>query len=124
MNNDDVQGTLFHKITEPDTTGLSHEEAFEKFHRENPHVYQLLRKEALRIKRRTSLKKVGIKLLFERLRWLYAFKTQEDNFKLNNNHHAFYSRELMKREPELSDFFRTRVQRSKHKIVGPIGDLE
>lgn len=58
-------------------------------------------------------KHYGIAALYEVLRYEYALKTDsEDDFKLNNNHKAFYARKIMDEVPELRDFFSTRVQRS------------
>ena len=88
------------------------EVAFNKFHTENPWVYDRLRTMALQLKR-SGRNSYGIAALFEVLRYEYAMKTQsDDGFKLNNNYRALYSRMLAKDEPELKEFFRMRVRRS------------
>jgi hypothetical protein len=48
------------------------------------------------------------KALFEVMRYHRALVTTDDQFKLNNNYTAFYSRELMEEVLELKGFFRTR----------------
>ena len=53
-----------------------------------------------------------MKAIFERLRWWSLVEAKSDSFKINNNFTAHYAWLLMKDEPELRDFFETRVQRS------------
>jgi hypothetical protein len=86
------------------------EHAFWEFHHNNPVVYRLLVKYARQWKRYHA--HCSINLLFERVRWEYFVKIEsEDNFRLNNNHRAFYARLIEMREPDLSGFFRLRAQR-------------
>lgn len=84
------------------------EEDFSRFHAANPHVYQALRQVALHAARRG--RKVGIKAIYERVRWEYQVETsrQEDAYKLNNNYTSRYARLLMENEPDLAGFFETR----------------
>ena len=86
-------------------------EAFEEFDSLNPHVYRNLRTLAIEHVRKRG--KTGAKLLVEILRWEYAIQTRhaEDEYRINNNWTAFYARKLMQ-EPELSEAFETRRQRS------------
>jgi hypothetical protein len=63
---------------------------FEKFHEANPHVYELLVQLAREYIRRTGQRKLGIGMLWERLRWEMAISTTGD-FKLNNNYRAHYA---------------------------------
>lgn len=82
---------------------------FEGFHRENPHIYQAIVRIALDLKDR-GFPKCGMKMIFERLRWLYAIQTRGEDFKLNNNYTAYYARVVMAAEPRLQGFFETRVR--------------
>lgn len=83
------------------------QETFEDFHSANPHVYEYLREYALMVKR--TGRRIGMKALFERLRWDYMVSTTSSTgFKLNNNYTAFYARLLMETEPALRGFFETR----------------
>ena len=52
--------------------------------------------------------RVGIKMLFEVLRWQHALRTTGDEFKLNNNYHSHYARLIMSQEPDLDGVFETR----------------
>lgn len=84
------------------------DESFRRFHEANPHVYDALRLVALHAARRG--RRVGIKAIYERVRWEYQVQTarQEDAYKLNNNYTSRYARLLMENEPELAGFFEIR----------------
>lgn len=108
------QASLFDNM--PAVTPVQYREAetaedrFRRFHAQNPHVYELLRKMALALKRNNQ--QMGMKGLFEVLRWNYMFTTNDPDFKLNNNYTPFYSRLLMEQEPALKGFFETRQRRT------------
>jgi len=82
-------------------------EQFKSFHYQNPHVYEGLKRLALKM-RETGRKSYGIGGLFEVLRWDRALKTTDEEFKLNNSYRSFYARLLMHTDHRLSGFFRTR----------------
>ena len=65
--------------------GATLEEQFSAFHSANPHVYQALRRLAVQMVRRGH-RRIGIKMLFEVLRWQYAMSTVDpaSEFTLNN----------------------------------------
>jgi hypothetical protein len=76
-----------------DGQGLTIQERFEDFHAKNPWVYQALRHlmaEAVR----KNVKKIGIKLLYERLRWDVITTTTATDFKLNDHFTSRYARLL------------------------------
>lgn len=79
-------------------------EAFLRFHRENPQVYAELVKLARRAHSRGA-RKVGVKMLFEVLRWRHTLATGGDTFKLNNNYHSYYARLILSQNPELGGIF-------------------
>jgi hypothetical protein len=85
------------------------EDAFLEFHRNNPHVYHNIRVIAFQALA-AGRKKIGMKLIFERLRWEYYIATErsEAEFVLNNNYTSRYARLLMENEPELAGMFETR----------------
>ena len=83
---------------------------FDEFHAENPHVYIRLRALSYVLRRR-GVARIGIDVIFGRLRWEAALRTDGDPFKLNNSYRAFYARLLME-EPGLERLFETRVQHS------------
>ena len=65
-----------------------------------------------------ELKKIGherysMKGIFEALRWDTRHDTNDLGLKVNNNYTAFAARDLMKRYPELQDFFALREQKPR-----------
>lgn len=91
---------------------LSIEERFELFHRDNPKVYAMLVSLCREVRDRKPLAKIGIAMLWERMRWFFAFEVAgEKEYKLNNDFRSRYARLLMK-EPGLKDLFETRALRA------------
>ena len=88
---------------------------FYRFHNLNPHVLDLLIQGARSLER-SGWAKCSIKTLYEGLRWEAQLRTRGEQYKLNNNHHAFYSRVVMALCPDLVGFFRTRAQSSPYVI--------
>lgn len=83
--------------------------AFDKFHRENPHVYRKLVSMARTLKAH-GRRKYAIKTLYEVIRWQGALQTNAEDFKLSNNHAPFYARLIMTENSDLDDFFNLRDQ--------------
>jgi hypothetical protein len=99
----------------------AYREAFERFHAENPMVYDQLERLAFKLKVR-GVERWGIKALWEVLRYELAIATnsQVGEFKLNNNLTAHYARLLMERNPEdLAGFFETRERRRGQGVDTP-----
>jgi hypothetical protein len=90
--------------------GASIEDAFNRFHAANPHVYQLLLHFAREV-RAAGFEHYSTDALFHRVRWHVDIETSDsDGFKLNDHFTAYYAR-LLNREPGLRGFFRTRELR-------------
>ena len=83
--------------------------AFEAFHDANPWVYRELCALARDLVARGH-HRVGMKMLFEVLRWSYAMSTDDpsSDFKLNNNYTSRYARLIMDLEVDLDGVFETR----------------
>lgn len=82
-----------------------------EFHVENPDVYRLLVHYA-RQAQGYGRTRIGIELLWNRMRWDYMVTTQHgDDFKLNQNYKAWYARRIMEREPDLKGIFEIRSRR-------------
>ena len=88
------------------------QERFEQFHAMNPHVYTHIVAIARELRRR-GFRRIGIGMIFERLRWLHALATQGDDFKLNNNFRSRYARLIMDAEADLADAFEVRRLRAQ-----------
>ena len=78
-------------------------EKFREFHRANPHVWDKFCTLADQL--RTVDKKTSAWLVINRLRWDHYFETQGAEFKLPNDHIAFYARGYMKSAPERRGLF-------------------
>lgn len=86
-------------------------ERFTIFHNGNPKVYAEIVDIARQMRSR-GVQKMGISLIFERLRWLHFIEVQTaEGFKLSNDFRAEYARLIMSREPDLDGFFETRTLR-------------
>ena len=87
---------------------------FNEFDRKNPNVYELFKKYGLEMIHKTT-KKVSHKLIVERLRWEFYFKTEDDNsdFKINNNYTAYYGRKFIREFPQYTDRFNFRILKSQ-----------
>ena len=83
-------------------------ERFERFHEQNPHVYERLRIKAFNLKRR-GVKRFSIRGLFDVLRYAHAIRTKGDPFLLNDHFTAHYARLVMENNPDLDGFFETRA---------------
>lgn len=91
------------------TPTMTHQERFEAFHAMNPHVLEALRELAMHALDRGH-GRIGIKMLWEVLRWKRMMRTTDPHseYRLNNNYHSRYARLLMEREPRLAGLFETR----------------
>ena len=87
--------------------------AFERFHAENPAIYEELRELAFFYRRRGRAY-YSIDGLFQIVRHHRNIRTTDTttDFKLNDHYRALYARLLMRREPALEDFFRIRERRT------------
>lgn len=100
------------RLVDPGPREGSIEARFVAFHDANPWVYDALRTLALDLVRRGRTR-IGIKMLFEVVRWQHARATvSEDGVKLNNDLSSRYARVLADREPELAEAFETRRLRA------------
>ena len=86
--------------------------SFVEFHEQNPQVYQ----ELVRLARHAMTrgrKKIGIKMLWEVMRWNVTVETEcPTGFKLCNNYHSRYARLIAEQESDLADCFEMRGLRS------------
>mgnify|MGYP003629599682 CR=1 FL=1 len=81
------------------------EEAFEKYHKANPHVFKHFKHFANQAKT-TGMKQFSANAIFERMRWYLNIETFGEPFKLSNNYRAYYARKLMVDCPEFEGFFK------------------
>lgn len=84
---------------------------FDNFHAKNPQVYSDLLKltrQAVEAKRN----RIGIKMLFEILRWNHLLSTTGEPYKLSNDFTAHYARMIMQNHPEFGEIFDLRNLRA------------
>jgi hypothetical protein len=88
------------------------QESFWEYHKLNPHIYRLFKAYAEEVKK-TGKKKYSIWAVANRIRWHFDVEVVDpnSNFKISNDYLAFYSRLLMKENPELQGFFSTKRMR-------------
>lgn len=79
---------------------------FEKYHRENPQIWEGFVKYANEAKRK-GFQNYSAYGIFEILRW-HTPITGNDAYKLNNTFRPEYARKLMEEQPEFLGFFRIR----------------
>lgn len=90
--------------------GATLADRFEAFADANPAVEESIVAVARELRDEHGIQRAGIALIFERLRWLYAIRTQGDAYRLNNSFRAFYARRIMERHEDLAGFFEVRRQ--------------
>jgi hypothetical protein len=86
---------------------------FAEFHAANPHVYATLVRLA-REARGAGKTRIGMKALWERMRWDLWLSTKHnvDEAKLNNDFTSRFARLIEEREPDLRGMFETRRLRA------------
>lgn len=117
MNGDDEQAKLFDLPydTEEERTTV---ERFIAFHKENPWVYKKLT-DLAREMRASGHQRIGMKMLFEVVRWTSAVRSgPKSGWKLNNNFTQLYSRLIMAQEGDLRGAFETRKVLNKGAVLG------
>jgi len=85
---------------------------FFQFHSDHPEVYHTLvalTRQAVK----SGRKHVGIRMVWEAMRWQRYLQTDEVPYKLNNNYHSQYARLIMESEPDLANVFEIRTRRYK-----------
>jgi hypothetical protein len=92
----------------PEDDSLSPSEKFWRYHESNPAIYSVLVAFAREWRSRTGRPRLGINSLIERVRWEVAVRTNDPEFKINNNTAPWYSRLIMRQEPDLDGLFHTR----------------
>lgn len=94
-----------------DPADTDYDRSFRAFHAANPRVYELLVHFA-RVAVAAGREKIGVRVLWERMRWETWITTTGTEFKLNDHHTSRYARLVMATEPDLAGVFHTRELRS------------
>ena len=92
---------------------ISLQERFMRFHRAHPEVYAALVRLARQARARRHDRRLGIKQLFEVVRWeMHVSQDDRETFKLNNNMTSRYARLIAAQEPDLANAFELRELRA------------
>ncbi len=79
---------------------------FPDYHKENPNIYEAFKKYTFKSIDK-GLNNYSAEAIFNIIRW-FTKESGNDEFKVNNNYKAFYSRMFMNEFPEYKGYFRTR----------------
>jgi len=90
---------------------MSLDAEFQSFHARHPHVYNYVCHYAQQAISK-GYKRFAIATIWERIRW-EVLMVSDDEFKMPNNHRAYYARMWMDDHPDYPDFFRTAELRSQ-----------
>ena len=91
---------------------MSIEQDFNDFHQRNPHVYKTLLIKARQYRNFNPTGRLGIRTLWENMRWDYLLSTEHQEFKLNDHFTSHYARMLMAKNPEMLGMFELRSLRA------------
>jgi hypothetical protein len=95
------------------------EAEFQAYDALNPRVYELVKRFAYQAVR-AGYSNFSIAMIWERIRWEIAINThsnvQAADFKMPNNHRAYYARKFLREHPQYPGFFRIAHLRSKGAI--------
>ena len=94
------------------------ETAFDRFHSDNPRVYQVLVRLAREWVNRFGSHNLGVATLYETARWQITLATNDAEFRLNNNWRSYYARLIMAQEPDLAGLFDLRASKADEWIAG------
>lgn len=88
------------------------EREFVGFHQQNPHIYAELERRALALHAK-GLQRVGLKMIWEAMRYAAIEAHGAGAWKLNNSLTALYARLLVARRPELEKVVELRQRREE-----------
>lgn len=103
------------EVRQPTLFDRQAETRFQQYHAANPEVYRMFRKfahEAIR----GGAKRLGGKLIAERLRW-ESYVQGNDGWKINNSYISFYVRLFQRDFPAYAHLFETRSARADREVV-------
>lgn len=87
------------------------DEQFLAFHQANPKVYELFERFATEA-HQAGRRRIGAKMLAERIRWFEEVEVHTGDFKINNSYVSRYARLVAQRNPHLAGLFAMRKLKS------------
>lgn len=95
--------------------GISIQEAFIKFHNDNPHIYIKFKYLAFSAINKGK-KKLSAKMIVNVIRWEHFLSTEDSSdkrYRINDAYHAHYARKFMKDHSSHEGIFELRRLRAK-----------
>lgn len=92
--------------------GRSIREGFNRFNKENPHVFEAFEEQALRAIKK-GRKKISSKLIINWIRWNEFLKTSDQNFRINDAYQSYYARYFVEKHPQHARLFEFRKLRNE-----------
>ena len=93
-------------------TYLEKKKAWWAWHQDNPHVWWYFERFALEAVSKKR-KKISQWLIMNRIRWETTIVTTGEDFKINNDHIAFYARLWKALYPQYADLFTTKKMKGE-----------
>lgn len=90
--------------------------SFIQYDKENPQIWEAFQRYAGQL-RATGRKRIGAKLIMERIRWDSAIGGHGDFFKINNNYTAGYARKMIEYDPDFATLFQTRENKGQLEMI-------
>lgn len=89
-------------------TGISIPDAFEDYNCDHPEIYQYFKKYVFELIH-AGKKRIGAKMIMERIRWEVYLNIQTDRtFKINNVFTSYYARLFVRQHQEYKSYFEFR----------------
>jgi hypothetical protein len=93
----------------------THETRFQRYHAENPHVYEAFKHFTLEAIR-SGRKRLGARMVIERMRWESTVRGTGE-YKLNDHYTPFYVRLFIQEFPQHADLFSMRSAKADRELV-------
>ncbi len=92
--------------------GCSIRDGFNKFNKENPHIYEQFEKQVFTAIEK-GRNKLSAKLIINWIRWNEFLRTSDMNFRINDAYQSYYARHFVELHPEHYDIFEFRKLRNE-----------
>ena len=92
--------------------GCSIREGFNKFNKENPHIFKVFEEQVLTAINK-GRKKISSKLIINWIRWNEFLRSSDQNFKINDAYQSYYARYFVEIHPQYVDVFEFRKLRNE-----------
>ena len=98
------------------TFNFDMETRFQRYHTDNPHVYEAFKRFTLEAVR-AGRTRLGARMVIERLRWESTVRAIGDHYKLNDTFTPYYARLFVRDFPEHINLFAMRNANADKEIA-------